>query len=64
MLKTWRHLSSFRGESSFRSWMIRVAGNEVLMVYRKRRGEPPMCRAQFDIPAPEKDSSRSRRAAA
>lgn len=56
MLKTWRHLSSFRGECSFRSWMIRVATNESLMFYRKRRTRPPLCHNEIDIPAPEQDS--------
>jgi RNA polymerase sigma-70 factor (ECF subfamily) len=40
MLKVWRRLSSFRGESSFRTWMGRVAINEALMNYRKARTRP------------------------
>jgi RNA polymerase sigma-70 factor (ECF subfamily) len=34
-LKVWRHLSTFRSESSFRTWMISVAVNEVLQSYRR-----------------------------
>jgi len=39
-LRVWRHLSAFRSESTFRTWIIRVAINEVLQSYRreKRRG--------------------------
>ena len=47
MLKTWRHLSSFRGESSFRTWIHRIAINEVLMSFRKRRAWPS-CKADLD----------------
>jgi RNA polymerase sigma-70 factor (ECF subfamily) len=34
-LKVWRRLSTFRGESSFRTWMTRVAVNEALQLYRR-----------------------------
>lgn len=39
-LQVWRHLSSFRSESTFRTWVLRIAINEVLESYRgeKRRG--------------------------
>ena len=37
LLKVWRHLSTFRSESSFRTWMIRVAVNEVLQLYRREQ---------------------------
>src|ERR1700693_5341540 len=30
LLKVWRHLSTFRSQSSFRTWMTRVAINEGL----------------------------------
>ena len=33
--KVWRHLSTFRGESSFRTWMTRVGVNEALQFYRR-----------------------------
>ena len=38
-LQVWRHLSSFRAESTFRTWVIRIAINEVLESCRgeKRR---------------------------
>jgi RNA polymerase sigma-70 factor, ECF subfamily len=48
MLKTWRHLSSFRGESSFRTWIHRIAINEVLMSRRKRRVQLSSCGADLD----------------
>jgi len=37
VLKVWRHLSAFRSESSFRSWVIRVAINEALQSFRQQR---------------------------
>jgi RNA polymerase sigma-70 factor (ECF subfamily) len=37
LLKVWRSLSSFRSEASFRTWMTRVAINEVLQWYRRER---------------------------
>src|SRR6266446_4456902 len=36
-LKAWRHLSSFRSDASFRTWITRVATNEVLQLYRRNR---------------------------
>jgi len=47
MFKAWRHLSSFRGECNFRTWLTRVAINEALMSYRKRRARPS-CEADLD----------------
>ena len=41
VLKVWRRLATFRGESSFRTWMTRVAVNEVLQTYRRQRRLPP-----------------------
>jgi len=35
LMKVWRHLSTFRSESSFHTWMISVAVNEVLQSYRR-----------------------------
>src|ERR1700676_3696682 len=35
LLKVWRHLSTFRSQSSFRTWMTRVAINEALQLYRR-----------------------------
>jgi RNA polymerase sigma-70 factor (ECF subfamily) len=37
LLKVWRHLSTFRLEASFRTWMTRVAVNEVLQLYRRQK---------------------------
>jgi RNA polymerase sigma-70 factor (ECF subfamily) len=39
-LKAWRHLSSFRSDASFRTWITRVATNEVLQQYRRDRRSP------------------------
>ena len=39
-LKVWRHLSSFRSASSFRTWMTRVAVNEALQLYRRAQCRP------------------------
>ena len=36
-LKVWRHLSTFRSESSFRTWITSVAINEVLQLNRRER---------------------------
>ena len=36
-LNAWRHLSSFRADASFRTWITRVATNEVLQLYRRNR---------------------------
>src|ERR1700722_7808295 len=35
LLKGWRRLSTFRSEASFRTWITRVAINEVLQTYRR-----------------------------
>jgi RNA polymerase sigma-70 factor, ECF subfamily len=48
VLKVWRHLSTFRAESSFRTWMTRVAINEVLQSYRRQQRRPP-CHALSDF---------------
>jgi RNA polymerase sigma-70 factor (ECF subfamily) len=37
LLKLWSRLSTFRSESTFRSWATRVAVNETLMLYRRER---------------------------
>ncbi len=37
LLKVWLHLSKFRSESSFRTWMTRIAINEALQSFRKER---------------------------
>jgi RNA polymerase sigma-70 factor (ECF subfamily) len=40
LLKVWRHLSTFRSESSFRTWMTRVAINEALQSFRREQRSP------------------------
>ena len=40
LLKVWRHLAAFRSQSSFRTWMTRVAINEALQSYRREKCRP------------------------
>lgn len=44
LLKAYKHLSDFRGSSSFATWLNRIAINSALMVLRKRksRSEVPL----------------------
>jgi RNA polymerase sigma-70 factor (ECF subfamily) len=37
LLKVWLHLSTFRSESSFRTWMTRIAINEALQLFRREQ---------------------------
>jgi RNA polymerase sigma-70 factor (ECF subfamily) len=37
LFKVWRFLSEFRFESSFRTWMTRIAINEALQLYRRKK---------------------------
>ena len=39
-MKAWSHLSSFRFEASFRTWITRVAMNEALTLYRLQKSRP------------------------
>src|SRR5436190_16475000 len=39
-LQVYRHLSSFRGESRFGTWLYRIASNAALMNRRARRRRP------------------------
>lgn len=39
-LKLWRTLPSFRGESSFTTWLFRITQNSALDLLRKRSGSP------------------------
>src|ERR1700704_1583389 len=48
LLKVWRHLSTFRSESTFRSWMTRVAINEALNFYRREQRRP-ICQTLSDF---------------
>ena len=50
LLKVWRHLATFRSESSFRTWMTRVAINEALQSFRRER-RSPFCQAFGDFDA-------------
>ena len=47
-LKAWRHLATFRSECSFRTWIIRVAINEVWQLHRRERRRP-VCQAFTDF---------------
>jgi RNA polymerase sigma-70 factor (ECF subfamily) len=39
ILKAFRSLSDFRGDSRFQHWLVKIALNEARMRYRKRQGE-------------------------
>jgi RNA polymerase sigma-70 factor (ECF subfamily) len=39
--KAWVRLSTFRFEATFRTWLISVALNEALTLYRRKRYRPP-----------------------
>ena len=39
ILKSFRALSEFRGDSRFQHWLLKIALNEARMRYRKRQGE-------------------------
>jgi len=58
LLKVWRHLSTFRSQSSFRTWMTRVAINEALQSYRRKQRRP-ICQtlADFDTFASPNESA-------
>src|ERR1700693_4965699 len=57
LLKVWRHLSTFRAESTFRTWMMRIAINEALQSYRREQRRA-ICQAfgDFDTFASPKES--------
>ena len=57
LLKIWRHLSTFRSESTFRTWMTSVAINEALQSYRREQRRA-ICQAfgDFDTFASPKES--------
>ena len=48
LLKVWRRLSTFRSESSFRTWLTRVAINEALQSYRREQRRP-LCQPLDDL---------------
>src|SRR5512143_103546 len=39
ILKAFRSLGAFRGDSRFQHWLVKIALNEARMRYRKRQGE-------------------------
>jgi RNA polymerase sigma-70 factor, ECF subfamily len=49
LLKVWLHLSTFRSESSFRTWMTRVAINEALQAHRREQSRPPLSQELRDL---------------
>jgi RNA polymerase sigma-70 factor (ECF subfamily) len=49
LLKVWLHLSTFRSESSFRTWMTRVAINEALQANRREQCRPPRSQELRDL---------------
>jgi RNA polymerase sigma-70 factor, ECF subfamily len=57
LLKVWLHLSTFRSESTFRTWMTRVAVNEVRQSYRRDQRRP-ICQTigEFDALASPHES--------
>jgi RNA polymerase sigma-70 factor (ECF subfamily) len=56
VLKAWRFLSAFRGESSFRAWLTRVAINEVRQFERRRRASRFEELSDFDVLATRDES--------
>jgi RNA polymerase sigma-70 factor (ECF subfamily) len=48
LLKVWRHLATFRFESTFRTWMTRVAINQALQSHRLEQRRP-ICQALGDF---------------
>jgi RNA polymerase sigma-70 factor, ECF subfamily len=52
-LSTYRHLDSFRGDSSFSTWIYRIAANACLMKIRKRK---PMASLDEPVTAGETES--------
>jgi len=56
VLKAWRFLSAFRGESSFRAWLTRVAINEVRQFERRGRASRFEELSDFDVLATRDES--------
>lgn len=40
LLKAWKALPSFRGDSSLRNWILRIAHNTAISMLRRRKPEP------------------------
>ncbi len=55
-LKLWRTLSSFRGESSFSTWVFRITQNSALDLLRKRTGS-----ATVSLTVPDEDGEERER---
>src|ERR1700728_3548499 len=51
LLKAWRRLSTFRSESSFRTWLTRVAINEALQSYRREQRGRSVRRWAISMPS-------------
>ncbi|MGE0879397.1 MAG: RNA polymerase sigma factor [Acidimicrobiia bacterium] len=49
MLKAWQGLAGFRGESSLRTWVLRIAHNVAVTYGRKRRDHPSDPTVMVDI---------------
>lgn len=47
-LKAWCHLASFRSESSIRTWILRIAVNEAIQLYR-RECHSPVCTTSVNL---------------
>jgi RNA polymerase sigma-70 factor, ECF subfamily len=56
VLKAWRFLSTFRAESSFRTWLTRVAINEVRQFERRERASSFQEPSDFDAMATRDES--------
>ena len=56
VLKAWRFLSAFRAESSFRTWLTRVAINEVRQFERRERASRFQELSDFDVLATRDES--------
>jgi RNA polymerase sigma-70 factor (ECF subfamily) len=55
-LKVWMHLSSFRHDSSFRTWVTRVANNESLQFHRRTKATRQCAEMNLDQFAASTDS--------
>jgi len=62
MLRAWRGIAGFRGQSSYFTWLYRIAVNEANRVLEKRARQPAgvsLGARELDLPtAPEEDPSR------
>jgi RNA polymerase sigma-70 factor, ECF subfamily len=55
MLRAWRGIASFRGQSSYFTWLYRIAVNEANRALEKRARRPasvPIGAGELDLPAP------------